>query len=64
VDDAEIRRLRDVARQIPPGDVTTPLDEGSAQLHELFTSYRRAGFTEWQACSILGIWLGFPKGNE
>lgn len=33
----------------------TPVAEASAVMREYFESLVRAGFTEWQACRILGV---------
>ncbi len=45
-----------------PNDGT--LDGAAVAIRELFESYMRAGFTEWQACIIVGVQLAtFGKGN-
>lgn len=38
-------------------DPMTAMAESSASLHEMFLSLVAAGFTEWQACRILGVML-------
>jgi hypothetical protein len=38
-------------------EVRTPLVEGAVELHEMFSSWVEAGFTEWQACQVLGVFL-------
>lgn len=35
----------------------TPLTENAVMLHEIFQSLLAAGFTEWQAARILGVFL-------
>ena len=35
----------------------TPMQQGSAALRELFISLREAGFSEGQACQIVGTYL-------
>jgi hypothetical protein len=40
-----------------PQDPMTMSQEAFAQLHEMFTSALGAGFTEWQALRLLGVWL-------
>lgn len=35
----------------------TPMQQATAQLRELFQSLRDAGFSEWQACQIIGSYL-------
>lgn len=51
-------------KKIPPEpnetdleSLVSPLIELSAQIHEMFVSYVSVGFTEWQACRIIGVWL-------
>lgn len=31
--------------------------EAAAGLHEMFKTLKESGFTEWQACRILGVML-------
>lgn len=38
-------------------DPITPIAASMAQLHELFESLTRSGFTEWQALRIIGVML-------
>lgn len=40
-----------------PEDLST-LDEMGATVHELFQSLVRGGFTEWQACVVVGVVIG------
>jgi hypothetical protein len=40
----------------PPTGLT-PFGEAVAQVHEMFLSFLAAGFTEYQACMILGSFL-------
>lgn len=35
----------------------TPLSEAAAAAHEMFTELVTAGFTEWQTCRIIGVWI-------
>ena len=35
----------------------TELMESAAQMHEMFKTLKDSGFTEWQACRILGVML-------
>ena len=35
----------------------TPTAEGMAQLHEIFLAMTAGGFTEKQACTILGVMI-------
>ena len=35
----------------------TPLAEGAVVVHEFFQSLLAAGFTEWQACQIVGVMI-------
>ena len=44
-------------------DPITPLTAGAAQLHELYTSYVQAGFTEPQAMQILCTILKAKAGG-
>lgn len=37
-----------------PNDPVSALAEGAAQMHELFSSYVNAGFTEQQALYLVG----------
>jgi len=37
--------------------VLTPLAELAGSTHEIFKAYVAAGFTEWQACRIIGTYL-------
>jgi hypothetical protein len=39
----------------PPPDPSTPLSEAGSSLRELFETLVASGFTEWQACRILGV---------
>ncbi len=39
---------------LPPNPITV-LAEGAAQLHEIFCSYKAAGFTEQQALYLVGL---------
>lgn len=43
------------------GDLT-PVVAGAIELHELFVSMLAAGFTEGQACRILGTMLAGGRG--
>ncbi len=40
-----------------PPDPITSMVEAAAGLRELFESLVAAGFTEWQACRVLGVML-------
>lgn len=40
-----------------PGDPFTALGEAAAGLHEMFVSLIASGFTEWQACRVIGVML-------
>jgi hypothetical protein len=48
-----------------PPDPLTVLAEAAAQLHEMFISYVRAGFTEQQALYLVGqvIHASRPEGS-
>jgi len=35
----------------------TPMAESATSVHELFASLIDAGFTEWQACRVIGVML-------
>lgn len=37
-----------------PSDPVTPLMEGAAQCHELYVTYREAGFTAEQSLYLVG----------
>lgn len=41
---------------------STPLADAAAQMHELFTTMIAKGFTEAQACRILGVMLAEGSG--
>lgn len=41
----------------PPSDPITQMMEGMAQMHEIFKTMTDSGFTEWQACRIIGVML-------
>jgi hypothetical protein len=41
----------------PPLDPMTALAEMAATVHTLFEAYKAAGFTDYQACVILGTWM-------
>lgn len=41
----------------PTDGEITPTAEAMIQMHELFVSMLAGGFTESQACRILGTWL-------
>lgn len=48
-----------------PSDPVTPMQEGAAGIHELFVSMIGQGFTEYQACVILGVMLSNgATGNQ
>lgn len=40
-----------------PTTVLTPLGEATSGLHEMFLALIASGFTEWQACQVLGVML-------
>ena len=40
-----------------PVEPLTPMAESVANMHELFGTLTASGFTEWQACRILGVML-------
>jgi hypothetical protein len=40
-----------------PQDPFTMLSEASSGLHEMFASLIESGFTEWQACRVIGVML-------
>jgi hypothetical protein len=40
-----------------PREPMTELREAAAHLHEMFQTLKESGFTEWQACRILGVML-------
>lgn len=42
----------------------TPMQEGIANIHELFTSLVAGGFTEMQALIMLGVMLAHAQGNS
>lgn len=46
-----------MGEQQPPVDPFTPLQEAMGGLHELFDALKKQGFTEFQACNILGVML-------
>jgi hypothetical protein len=38
---------------------------GAREMFDLYNAMRQEGFTEFQACAILGTWLGtIGKGNS
>ena len=37
--------------------IVTPLAQLAGSANEIFKAYVNAGFTEWQACQILGVYL-------
>lgn len=43
---------------------STPLKLATDTLHELYTTLTNSGFTESQACKILGIMLAENAGNS
>lgn len=45
-------------------EASTPLGVAAAQLHELFTTMLEAGFTEQQACRVLGCMLAESNGQN
>ncbi len=52
--------------QAPP--TPTPMLEAALIMREMFTSYLEAGFSEYQACIICGVWMssmsrGRPEGD-
>lgn len=38
-------------------DDSTPLGDAVVSMHQLFINMLAAGFTEWQACLILGMMM-------
>jgi hypothetical protein len=40
-----------------PSEPLTPTAEAVAGLREMFTSLAEGGFTEWQACRIIGVYI-------
>lgn len=40
-----------------PSETMTELKEAAVGLHEIFKTLKESGFTEWQACRILGVML-------
>ena len=40
-----------------PKEPLTELMEAATQMHEMFKTLKESGFTEWQACRILGVML-------
>lgn len=46
----------DKGNDLPPDPISV-MKEGASQLHELFESRIDAGFTEWQACRIIGVYI-------
>jgi hypothetical protein len=63
-DDTPSERLRREAESIMQGaDVGGPLEEGLVQLHEVFLSLKKGGFTKSEALWICGyIMSGGAKG--
>jgi len=49
-------------QQEGPKDPTTPLSDVANNLHEMFRAMIDAGFSEKQACLILGNWLAGQGG--
>jgi hypothetical protein len=47
-----------------PKDPLGPAAQGAAELHELFLTWIGAGFTEIQACRILGVVLAENMRNQ
>jgi len=47
-----------------PPEPATPLRQAAAQLNEMFRELKAAGFTEWQACRILGVTLAEQGRQE
>jgi hypothetical protein len=39
------------------GTGMTPLAEAANELHEMFRTLIDSGFTEWQACRVIGVML-------
>jgi hypothetical protein len=46
------------------GTDMTPMAESAAMLHEMFRSLIASGFTEWQACRIIGVLLAEQGRQE
>lgn len=46
-----------MGEQQSPADPFTPLQEAMGGLYELFDALKKQGFTEFQACNILGVML-------
>ena len=40
-----------------PDSPTTPMHEMFVHLHEMFVGMKDSGFTDWQACRIIGVWM-------
>jgi hypothetical protein len=42
----------------------TPMTEASTQLHELFETLLASGFTQLQACTIVGVYMANVTTNS
>lgn len=47
-----------------PADPMSSMEEGAVQLHELYSSYRSAGFDRDQAMELISKVLVFLMGNQ
>jgi len=45
-------------------ELQTPLAEGMGQLHEMFLTLVSSGFTERQACQVVGVYLAELVGHQ
>ena len=50
--------------EMPPVEQMTALQEGAVQIHELYRSYRSAGFTKDEALTIIIGLISSSKPNE
>lgn len=47
-----------------PATDVTPMGEAASGLHEMFLTLIKSGFTEWQACRIIGVMLAEQGRQE
>jgi hypothetical protein len=47
-----------------PKDPMTQLMDAATQMHEVFKTLQASGFTQWQACRILGVMLAEQGRQE
>lgn len=53
-----------LAQSTMPAEPISELLEGTAMLHEWFEALRAGGFTEYQACTIIGTTVAAQAGRS